>query len=209
MGLLAFGEDSWLRVTYFCNARSWVFLPHLPKWQKWWQPKIPSPPWKAKCLLKGKYCSQLRTLLAITNKDLSFRLYGRAIFYLITELGLQRSSPGLHPPRASVSGLRKLSAVVLPGIILCFCQWSVTTNGPHEKQTRKSWGEGTGGIRAWRLPSLPYAIKNTGSLPAPGVHSTGRKSFSPLLNGSHCSTRRLLLCMRERGSRALPSTDNT
>lgn len=147
--------------------------------------------------------------MAVTNKDLSFRLYGRAIFYLITELGLQRASPGLHPPRASVSGLRKLSAVVLPGIILCFCQWSVTTNGPHEKQTRKSWGEGTGGIRAWRLPSLPYAIKNTGSLPAPGVHSTGRKSFSPLLNGSRCSTRRLLLCMRERGSRALPSTDNT
>ena len=113
MGLLAFGENSWLRVTYFCNAGSWVFLPHLPKWQKWWQPKIPSPPWKAKCLLKGKYCSQLRTPLAITNKYLSFRPYGQAIFYLITELGLQGSSPGLHPPRASVSGFRKLSAVVL------------------------------------------------------------------------------------------------
>lgn len=73
-----------------------------------------------------------------------------------------------------------------------FSQWSVTTNDTHEKETRMSGGKGTGGIRAWQLPSGPYVIKNTGRLLALGVHSTGGRSLPPILNGSHSDTRRSL-----------------
>lgn len=68
--------------------------------------------------------------------------------------------------------------------LFAFCQWSVTTNDPHEKKPRKSGRKGQVVLEHGSFLSWPYALKNTGRLLAPGVHSSGRESFPPLLNGS-------------------------